>query len=153
MLRSGVLYQPDLPQGSNMPISGHVESGHWTVLPERGLLTGCASMGPPTIARDRFDYDHAVTTSWKRMMLLNLVKLRYGDTPMFLDVASIINSYTLEAQVNLGATWAASPGWDTGTLGGSSGSARTRRISAWSTGRLPETTRNWPWLPGRSWKS
>lgn len=83
------------------------------------LLTGCASMGPPTIARDRLDYDHAVTTSWKRMMLLNLVKLRYGDTPMFLDVASIINSYTLEAQVNLGATWAASPGWDTGTLGGS----------------------------------
>jgi hypothetical protein len=83
------------------------------------LLTGCASMGPPTIARDRFDYDRAVTTSWKRMMLLNLVKIRYGDTPMFLDVASIINSYTLEAQVNLGATWAASPGWDTGTLGGS----------------------------------
>ena len=83
------------------------------------LLTGCASVGPPSIARDRFDYDHAVTTSWKRMMLLNLVKLRYGDTPMFLDVASIINSYTLEAQINLGATWAASPGWDTGTLGGS----------------------------------
>jgi len=82
-------------------------------------LTGCASMGPPTIARDRFDYDRAVTTSWQRMMLLNLVKIRYGDTPMFLDVASIINSYTLEAQVNLGATWAASPGWDTGTLGGS----------------------------------
>src|SRR5665647_149820 len=58
------------------------------------LLTGCASIGPPTIARDRFDYDHAITMSWKRMMLLNLVKLRYGDTPMFLDVASIINSYT-----------------------------------------------------------
>lgn len=83
------------------------------------LLTGCAGIGPPTIARDRFDYDHAVTTSWKRMMLLNLVKLRYGDTPMFLDVASIINSYTLEAQVNLGATWASPPGWDTSTLGGS----------------------------------
>ena len=80
--------------------------------------SGCSSMGPGTIARDRFDYDHAVTTSWKRMMLLNLVKIRYGDTPMFLDVASIINSYTLEAQVNLGATWAASPGWDTSTLGG-----------------------------------
>ena len=83
------------------------------------LLTSCASMGPPTIARDRLDYDHAITTSWKRMMLLNLVKIRYGDTPMFLDVASIINSYTLEAQVNMGATWAGSPGWDTGTLGGS----------------------------------
>jgi hypothetical protein len=82
------------------------------------LLTGCASMGPGTIARDRFDYDHAVTTSWKRMMLLNLVKLRYGDTPMFLDVASIINSYSLEAQVNLGAGIAEVPGFNTGSIGG-----------------------------------
>jgi len=98
------------------------------------LLAGCASIGPPTIARDRLDYDHAVTTSWKRMMLLNLVKLRYGDTPMFLDVASIINSYTLEAQVNLGATWAASPGWDTGTLG-----AR----GTMPTSRRSPTTRSW----------
>jgi len=83
------------------------------------LLTGCASIGPHTIARDRLDYDHAVTTSWKRSMLLNLVKLRYGDTPMFLDVASIINSYTLEGFVNAGGTWAGAPGFDSGTVGGS----------------------------------
>jgi hypothetical protein len=82
-------------------------------------VSGCASMGPPTIARDRFDYDRAITRSWQRMMLLNLVKMRYGDTPMFLDVASIINSYTFEGQVNLGATWASPPGADMTTLGGS----------------------------------
>jgi hypothetical protein len=66
---------------------------------------GCASLGPSTIVRDRIDYDQAITTSWKRAMLLNMVKLRYGDTPMFLDVASIINSYTIEGQVSGGATW------------------------------------------------
>ena len=65
-------------------------------------IGGCASLGPGTIARDRFDYDHAVTMSWKRMMLLNLVKLRYGDVPLFLDVSSIINSYSLEGSVSLG---------------------------------------------------
>ena len=68
-------------------------------------LAGCASLGPSTIARDRIDYDHAITASWKRAMLLNMVKLRYGDTPMFLDVASIINSYTIEGQVNAGGGW------------------------------------------------
>ncbi|HZZ94617.1 MAG TPA: hypothetical protein VFE23_18785 [Usitatibacter sp.] len=68
-------------------------------------LAGCASVGPSTIARDRVDYDHAITTSWKRTMLLNMVKLRYGDTPMFLDVSSIINSYTVEGQVTAGGTW------------------------------------------------
>lgn len=82
-------------------------------------LTGCAGLGPSTIARDRIDYDSAITTSWKRAMLLNMVKLRYGDTPMFLDVASIINSYTLEGQVSGGATWPSSGGGSTvSTLGG-----------------------------------
>jgi hypothetical protein len=70
------------------------------------LLAGCVSMGPGTIARDRLDYDNAVSESWKRQLLLNLVKLRYGDAPLFLDVASIINSYGLETQVSLAANWA-----------------------------------------------
>jgi hypothetical protein len=62
-------------------------------------------MGPGTIGRDRIDYDQAVTESWQRQLLLNLVKLRYGDTPFFLDVASITNSYGLETQVSLTAGW------------------------------------------------
>jgi hypothetical protein len=82
-------------------------------------MAGCASIGPGTIAKDRFDYDHAVTTSWKRMMLLNLVKMRYGDTPMFLDVSSIINSYSLEGEVSLGASWETGvDAVDTKNLGG-----------------------------------
>jgi hypothetical protein len=93
-----------------------VASGVWCL--SALLLTGCASIGPPTIARDRLDYDHAISTSWKRTMLLNLVKLRYGDTPMFTDVASIINSYTIEGIVSAGGTWAGAPGFNSGTIGG-----------------------------------
>ena len=65
------------------------------------LLTGCASMGPPTIARDRFDYVTAVSESWKRQMLLNLLKVRYADAPVFMDIASVINSYELAGDVSL----------------------------------------------------
>ena len=68
-------------------------------------LPGCSSFGPGTIGRDRLDYDHSVAESWKRQLLLNLVKLRYGDTPLFLDVASITNSYALETQLQAAATW------------------------------------------------
>jgi hypothetical protein len=60
------------------------------------LLAACSGIGPATVARDRFDYTTAVGESWKSQMLLNLVKIRYGDTPVFLDVASIINQYALE---------------------------------------------------------
>jgi hypothetical protein len=56
-------------------------------------------MGPPTIARDRFDYVSAVSDSWKKQMLLNLLKVRYFDAPVFMDVASVINSYSLEGEV------------------------------------------------------
>lgn len=64
-------------------------------------LAGCASIGPSTIPGDRFDYAVSVSESWKRETLLNVVKLRYADTPMFLEVAQIINQYSREGQLDL----------------------------------------------------
>jgi len=56
------------------------------------LSAGCTTMGPATISRDRFDYVAAISNSWKNQMLLNLVKARYAEAPVFLDIASAINS-------------------------------------------------------------
>jgi hypothetical protein len=70
----------------------------WAILLLAGL-SGCASIGPSTISRDRFDYITAISDSGKSQMLLNVVKLRYGDTPVFLDMSSVINQYTVEASL------------------------------------------------------
>jgi len=67
------------------------------------LLAGCTTIGPQSVQRDRFDYNKAISDSWKEQTLLNIVKLRYADMPLFVEVASIVSGYTLESSVNLGA--------------------------------------------------
>jgi len=34
-----------------------------------------------------------------------MVKIRYSDAPVFLEVASIINQYGLETELNAGFSW------------------------------------------------
>ena len=68
------------------------------------MLCSCSGVGPASVARDRFDYTVAISDSWKSQMLLNIVKVRYADTPIFLDVASVINQYSVEQEIGLGAS-------------------------------------------------
>ncbi|OGA55033.1 MAG: hypothetical protein A3F74_07395 [Betaproteobacteria bacterium RIFCSPLOWO2_12_FULL_62_58] len=67
------------------------------------LAAGCQTIGPGSVERDRLDYASAIASSWREQMLLNIVKLRYFDAPVFLDVSSVINSYTLQSEVSLAA--------------------------------------------------
>jgi hypothetical protein len=67
-------------------------------------ICGCSSIGPGTVPRDRIDYLAALSASWKEQTLNNVVNIRYGDAPSFLDVASIVSSYVLQGDVTAGVT-------------------------------------------------
>lgn len=80
-------------------------------------LSGC-SLGPSMVQRDRMEYVTVISDSLKTQMLFNLVKLRYGDMPLFLDVSSIINQYQVGVAVNVGTSWTSSPSSTTTSVGG-----------------------------------
>ena len=59
-------------------------------------LVGCAGkLGPRTVPRARFHYNQAIVRSWNEQLLLNLVRLRYRDTPLFLSLDSVLTQYAL----------------------------------------------------------
>ncbi len=68
------------------------------------LVAGCTHLGPKTVAVDRFDYSTAIADSWKQQTLLNIVKLRYMDLPVFVDVSSIVSGYSMQTGVSVNGT-------------------------------------------------
>jgi hypothetical protein len=82
----------------------HASSIRTTALLLALAVTGCTHIGPTTVIADRFDYSTAIADSWKQQTLLNIVKMRYMDLPVFVDVASIVSGYTLQTGVTVGGT-------------------------------------------------
>ncbi|MGA9565269.1 MAG: hypothetical protein WBS19_07090, partial [Candidatus Korobacteraceae bacterium] len=66
-------------------------------------VAGCyRPIGPQSVARDRHLYAASLSDSWKEQTLLNIVKMRYLDPPVFVDVGNIVASYSLVQGVSAG---------------------------------------------------
>ena len=81
------------------------------------FLAGCTQLGPKSIAVDRFDYSTAIADSWKQQTLLNIVKLRYMDLPVFVDVASIVAGYSLQTGVSVNGVLSSNNAIQSNSLG------------------------------------
>lgn len=94
------------------------------------FMTGCRSVRPSIVATDRLDYGQAIAESWKRQTLLNIVRLRYADAPVFLEVTGIINSNSVGGNVSAGTGFpGANPSSIAFDIGGSQSWSNTPTVS------------------------
>ena len=58
------------------------------------LLTSCAQLGPELVKAGRSDYNIVLQQTEDEETILNLVRVRYGDRPMFFEVSNVSTSFT-----------------------------------------------------------
>ena len=81
------------------------------------LVSGCAQLGPKVLTSGRPLYNIAVQETEAQQLLLNIVRQRYRDPVLFLDVTSISSGFSRQATAGLsGNTGSSNVG---GALGGS----------------------------------
>jgi hypothetical protein len=68
------------------------------------LLNGCSGFGPATLKGNRYSYNTTLQRSNDQQLLLNLVRLKYRDTPYFLEVNSVAAQFKFRANAGTDAT-------------------------------------------------
>ena len=82
------------------------------------LVSGCATgLGPKALRSERPDYNQQILRSADAEMLLNLVRLRYNDTPLFLELGTVVASYGYDGSFNAGGSIPGSGNNTAATLG------------------------------------
>ncbi len=81
------------------------------------LLTSCAPFGHKNIAVDSFNYNEAIGNAANEQMLLNLVRMRHFDVPVFLSVSSVLTQYVYFGTVGVDAETANSSGFNNDSVG------------------------------------
>ncbi len=68
------------------------------------LFSGCANLGPTTLKGERSNYNLAIQRTNDEQLLLNLVRLKYRDTPFFMEVSSVASQFSLSTNANVSAS-------------------------------------------------
>ena len=68
-------------------------------------MSACKRFGHKLVPLDSFNYNEAIARSSNEQMLLNLVRLRYREVPVFLSVGSVITQYFYLGDISAGASF------------------------------------------------
>ena len=65
------------------------------------ILFSCAKYGPVFLQSERSQYNQAIQKTNDEQLLLNLVRLKYHDTPLFMEVNNIASQFTLQNDIGI----------------------------------------------------
>jgi len=77
--------------------------GKLTVTAVGLLLCGCA-LGPAALRASRSPYNEVIQRTTQEQLLLNLVRLRYREVPMFLEVGSVSAQFVFDESADVRGT-------------------------------------------------
>ena len=84
------------------------------------IVSGCAARGARRVPADRFNYNAAIAQSTREQMLLNIVRGRYLEVPVFLIVSSVLTQYEYDSSIGVGGSFGFG-GDSTNVIGGNNG--------------------------------
>jgi hypothetical protein len=80
------------------------------------LVVGCTHLGSRTLPPDRISYNKSIINSELQQLLLNMVRLRYGDTPQFLSLNNIVSQFNFQGGIAADFNRALAPAYITTTF-------------------------------------
>ena len=69
------------------------------------FITGCGGYGGTILPNDRTSYNEAIQKSNMEEMLLNLVRMRYDDPPLFVKVSSLTSSLSRSTRMTVSSNF------------------------------------------------
>jgi hypothetical protein len=82
-----------------MDVQGRERPSRSAVLSRVALMTGCLAasgcLGPAAVRSTRMRYNEVIRSTSDEQLLMNLVRLRYADTPVFIDLPNITSQFEL----------------------------------------------------------
>jgi hypothetical protein len=84
-----------------MDVQGRERPGRSGFLSRVALMAGCLAaggcLGPAAVRSTRMRYNEVVRSTSDEQLLTNLVRLRYADTPVFIDLPNITSQFEVAA--------------------------------------------------------
>ena len=75
-----------------------------------GYLSSCSNFGSTQLGPDRISYNNAMQYSDLQQTLLNIVRLRYTDSPYFLELNNVVSQFSLSKTLSLNVLNGTTPG-------------------------------------------